>query len=416
MSIEWSKERKKYDNTVYTDLCAEYRNFEKHNDAQGMLEIRNRIATFDKEQARGSQLRSKAKILDSNEDPSSYFIKKEIHQGKKKIVEEIEVNGIKTKKQQEINKAFFDFYSKLYTAEEVANLTHEYVADLPKLETQDSIGDQITLEDINFALKQMENDKSPGPDGLTKEFYLEYIDILGPLLVMLFEAIYAAGHLSETMKLSHITLICKDENSPHLCKNYRPISLLNLDYKIITKILSYKLRPYLPFLVHPDQTCSVKGRNIQDNCSYLRDIVDEINYENDTGMVLSLDQEKAFDRVSHTYLLNLLKEYGFSQRFQNWIRILYSDIYSAVLVNGSVSDKFKITRSVRQGCPLSPLLYVLALEPVLIKIRKDKDIIGCPIPGNRVNPPKLTAFADDCKFPVKNGQVSFKYNRTFCYL
>ena len=116
-------------------------------------------------------------------------------------------------------------------------------------------------------------------------------------------------------------------------------------------------------------------------------------------MVLSLDQEKAFDRVSHTYLLNLLKEYGF--RFQNWIRILYSDIYSAVLVNGSVSDKFKITRSVRQGCPLSPLLYVLALEPVLIKIRKDKDIIGCPIPGNRVNPPKLTAFADDCKFPVK---------------
>ena len=203
------------------------------------------------------------------------------------------------------------------------------------------------------------------------------------------------------MKLSYITLICKNDNIPYLCKNYRPISLLNVDYKIITKILSTRLRVFLPSLIHQDQTCSVKGRSIQDNCHYLRDIMNSINEDNTQGLVLSLDQEKAFDRVDHSYLHNILKMYGFDDKFLTWIKILYKEISSSVIVNNHISDSFNITRSVRQGCPLSPLLYVLALEPVLSKIRKDPLILGCPIPGNRVNPPKLTAFADDCKFVVK---------------
>ena len=206
------------------------------------------------------------------------------------------------------------------------------------------------------------------------------------------------------MKLSYITLICKNDNIPYLCKNYRPISLLNIDYKIITKILSARLRQHLTKLIHPDQTCSVKGRNIQDNCHYLRDIINEINEENTQGLVLSLDQEKAFDRVNHTYLFNILEQYGFSADFRKWVQILYTDIYSSVIVNNHISDRFKLTRSVRQGCPLSPLLYILSLEPVLINIRKDPQVLGCPIPGNRINSPKLTAFADDCKFVVKTNE------------
>ena len=402
MAKEWSRDRKKLADIHYTELCNDYRKYEKEKNATEMGRVKTILTALESEKARGAILRSKAKILDSNEDPSAYFVKKEIHQGRKNLIEEIEIDGAKTKKQPDILKAFQRFYSDLYQADQVNKLTHDYVKDLPKLENEENIGDPITLEDIKNALTQMENDKTPGPDGLTKEFYLTNIDFLGPLLVKLYKVIFADSKLSTSMKLSHITLICKDDTAPHLCKNYRPISLLNIDYKIISKVLSNRLRPLLPMLIHPDQTCSIKGRSIQDNCSYLRDIVDDINYENDTGILLSLDQEKAFDRVDHNYLLDLLKMYGFSQNFLKWIRILYTDICSSVLVNGHVSESFNVTRSVRQGCPLSPLLYILALEPVLVKIRNDKDIQGCPIPGKRTNPPKLTAFADDCKFAVKS--------------
>ena len=398
----WCKRRKKVEDITYGQLCSEYREHEKNKNIAEMTRVKNIIDANEEKKARGEQVRAKAQILDSNENPSAYFVHKEIHQGRKKNIEQIEVNGVLKDKQKEIVNAFKDFYTELYTAEHVQEVSDDYLQGLPKLENNEELGSKITLEEIRLALGQMENNKSPGPDGLSKEFYLQYFDLVAPLLVRLYENVFTNGQLTTSMKNSYITLICKDKNAPHLCKNYRPISLLNTDYKVITKVLSNRLRNYLPMLIHPDQSCSVKGRSIQDNCHYLRDIVDYINDGNETGVLLSLDQEKAFDRVNHNYLMSVLRFYGFDNNFVKWIEILYNDISSSVVVNGHISDPFNVRRSVRQGCPLSPLLYILSLEPVLNQIRKDPNIYGCSIPGKMMNPPKLTAFADDCKFVVKS--------------
>ena len=398
---QWCKLKKKADDITYSQLCSEYREHERNKNVAEMTRVKNIIDTNEKVRAKGAQVRAKAQILDSNEDPSAYFVRKEIHQGKKKTVKQVEVNGVLTDKQDEIVNAFKDFYTELYTAEEAQEVSNEYLQGLPQLDSSEELGGKITLDEIKLALSQMGDNKSPGPDGLSKEFYLRYFDLLAPLLVKLYEHVFINGQLTKSMKLSYITLICKNEKVPQLCKNYRPISLLNTDYKIITKILSNRLRNFLPMLIHRDQSCSVKNRSIQDNCHYIRDIVDHIHDCNDTGVLLSLDQEKAFDRVDHNYLISVLTYYGFHNDFLSWIKLLYHDISSSVIVNGHISDSFKITRSVRQGCPLSPLLYILSLEPVLNKIRNDPTIQGCPIPGNFKNPPKLTAYADDCKFVVK---------------
>ena len=403
VAIEWCRDKKRVEDFQYTRLCKEYRRYESEQNLKEMDRVKGTLDALEQERARGAQIRSKAQILDSNEDPSTYFVKKEIYQGKKKLIEEIEVDGVRTNKQPEITQAFTKFYSQLYKSEPVQELTEQYLSGLNKLE-EDNIGNEISLEDIKLALSQMENNKSPGPDGLTKEFYVTFFEFLGPILVKLYKTVFSKGKLTNSMKLSYITLICKNEKEPHLCKNYRPISLLNIDYKIITKVLSNRLRTLLPKLIHPDQTCSVKGRSIQDNCHYLRDIIEYINSDNATGALLSLDQEKAFDRIDHKYLIDLLKYYGFSHNFINWVSILYTDISSSVIVNGHISQSFNITRSVRQGCSLSPLLYVLALEPVLNKIRSDPIIKGCPIPGNYQTPPKLTAYADDCKFVLQTDE------------
>ena len=105
-------------------------------------------------------------------------------------------------------------------------------------------------------------------------------------------------------------------------KSWRPISLLNVDNKICSKVLSLQLSKVLEFIVDPDQTCSVPGRRITSNLHVLRDVLDYIDRTNETGILISLDQEKAFDRVNRTFLLNLLSHFGFGPSFCFWINTL----------------------------------------------------------------------------------------------
>ena len=197
--------------------------------------------------------------------------------------------------------------------------------------------------------------------------------------------------------MSYITLLCKDDNHVENMKNYRPISLLNVDYKILSKLLCNRLKPLLADIIHPDQTCAVPGRTILDSCSLIRDQVDFCNTGNSPGLLLSVDQEKAFDRVSHQYLCNVLKAFGLSDTFIRWITTLYTDISSCVIVNQHVSAPIAVRRSVRQGCPLSPLLYIMCLKSALHKIRLDAKVVGLRVPGNREST-KAVAFADDSKY------------------
>ena len=116
------------------------------------------------------------------------------------------------------------------------------------------------------------------------------------------------------METSNTLVIFKKGDRKNL-KNWRPISLLNVDYKICSKVLSLRLSKVLEFIVDPDQTCSVPGRKIASNLHILRDVLDYIDRTNETGILISFDQEKAFDRVNRTFLLNLLSRFGFGPSF-----------------------------------------------------------------------------------------------------
>ena len=161
----------------------------------------------------------------------------------------------------------------------------------------------MTLDKMTFALKKMNSNKAPGPDGLTVEFYVKFWDRLGPYLCRVLNACYRAGEMCESMKTSNRRVIFKKGDCKNL-KNWRPISLLNVDYKICSKVLSLRLSRVLEFIVDPDQTCSVPGRKITSNLHILGDVLDHIDRTNETGILISLDQEKAFDRVHCTFLLD----------------------------------------------------------------------------------------------------------------
>ena len=150
----------------------------------------------------------------------------------------------------------------------------------------------------------------------------------------------------------------------------------------------------LDSIVDPDQTCSVPGRTITSYLALYRDTLDYIERTNGTGILISLDQEKDFDRVDRTFLMNLLQHFGFGPSFCNWISTLYHGANMQILVNGWLSDIINLLRGVRQGDSLSPMLYVLCLEVLACKIRNSASIEGFLLPGTKGKRFRASQYAD----------------------
>ena len=353
----------------------------------------------------GVKIRSRAKWLEEGERPTRYFFKLEQTRIRKSRIHAIyDTNGVEVSSQAEIAKAHVDFYTSLFSEEPIdfdkqsdllSSLTNSLSADQSML-----CEGQISLEEITNAVKGLSSGKAPGPDGLSAEFYVKFWDLLGPYLVRVFNSCFINSEMCDSMKMSHTRVVFKKGDAKNL-KNWRPISLLNVDYKICSKALSLRLAKVLEFIVSPDQTCSVPGRKITSNLHALRDILDYIDRTNETGILLSLDQEKAFDRVNRVFLLNLLQRFGFGPSFIRWVSTLYNGASMQIIVNGWLTDPVPLARGVRQGDSLSPLLYILCVETLACKIRQCSEIEGFLLPGARGAQYKVGLYADDTTSFVK---------------
>lgn len=257
------------------------------------------------------------------------------------------------------------------------------------------------MGEVHTALLGMAHNKSPGSDGLPMEFYLAFWEVLGSDLVDVLNASFDVGILPSSQRSALISLIFK-KGDKLLHKNWRPISLLNVDYKLCARALAGCLLKVLQFVIHPDQTCGVRNRYIGENVALLRDVAYFVNQENLSAAILSLDQEKAFDRVDWGVLRSTLRHMGFGPSFVSWVDLLYSQIRSSVLVNGYVSTPFRPTRGVRQGCPLSPLLYVISIEVLAANLRAHPDIVGLSLPCSSDPLPAVSLYADDTSVIVSS--------------
>ena len=171
----------------------------------------------------------------------------------------------------------------------------------------------------------------------------------------------------------------------------RPITLLNIELKILARVLANHLQIVISDLIGPEQTYAVKGRSIQDNLDLIREVLED----GTEAALISLDQSKAFYRVDHQSLVTVLETAGFKPEFRRWISMMYHNPQAVVQVNGRSSRAFAIDCSVRQGCLQSPLLYVLALEPLLRRLRDEGANLalrGVPFAGPLTA--RVFAFAD----------------------
>ena len=297
------------------------------------------------------------------------------------------------------------FYSSLYTScnPDLNDPSFSTIADLklPQLSAKDmtELETEISLDECYYALNAMPENKSPGHDGFGVEFYKTFWDTIGTMFLQTLKYSLSEGELTESQRRAVITLIQKKGKDETLIKNWRPISLLNCDYKIFTKVLSLRIKAYLPKIIHEDQVGFVPDRFIGENIRYIEDLVEYSNRLKEKCILLSIDIEKAFDTLEWDFILHALHKFNFGPNIIKWIRTCYKNIYSTVINNGFSSGWFQIHRGVRQGCSLSCILFVLAIEIMATLIRKNESIVGVNI--NNCNR-KLIQFADDTTCILRN--------------
>ena len=200
-----------------------------------------------------------------------------------------------------------------------------------------------------------------------------------------------------------ITVIHKEGKDPLDCGAYRPISLLGNDVKIISAILANRMQKYLGKLINPDQTGFIPGRQGENNIRRALNVQSVARRSVHPSMLLSLDAEKAFDRVDWSYLNYTMERMGFNLTFIRWINTLNKDPISRVMVNGYCSQFFYLKKGARQGNPVSPVLFALCIEP-LAELRGNDQIEGIVDEGGEMH--KISLFADDILLFIRHPQSS----------
>ncbi|KAJ3592512.1 hypothetical protein NHX12_007639, partial [Muraenolepis orangiensis] len=246
----------------------------------------------------------------------------------------------------QIRRRAVSFYSTLYTSEyeEGETLSEGFCNGLPQVseEANSQLEGPLTIQELQTALQGMQGRRAPGIDGLSVEFYKAYWDVLSHDLLDVFNESLASGSMPVSCRRAVITLLPKKGNLQDI-KNWRPVSLLCVDYKILSKALATRLGKAVEQVIHRDQTYCVPGRSMVDNVHLIRDVLEVSSSLGINTGLISLDQEKAFDRVEHSFLWKVMEKFGFSAGFIAKIKVLYNKIESVLKFNehGLEKDGFK---------------------------------------------------------------------------
>jgi hypothetical protein len=294
--------------------------------------------------------------------------------------------------QNEIKQTIEEFYGKLYTLEKRPGDFDPFIKNIKnKVNTEqfEKLKQPLTGGEIFTALNSLPEGRSPGIDGIPTEFYSEFWDDINQLMLELFNHILEVKSLAKSQKKGLITLLPK-KGDLSLLENWRPVSVLCADYKILSKVLVNRIKPSLQSLINVDQTGALAGRTITDNLQYARNVVLKMENSDTSGAIVSLDFQKAFDRVDRDLIYKILQKLNFPSNIIEYIKILYEESVSIFKVNNQLTGKVPLNRGIKQGCPLAALLYIVYIEPFILTLQNH--IKGIEIGSTQF---KTSCYIDD---------------------
>ena len=232
----------------------------------------------------------------------------------------------------------------------------------------------------------------PWGDGLSNEFYRKFFKSLSVPLLQMARYSFEQGILPISMRRGIISLLPKKGKDTRRVRNMRPLTLINSDYKIIAKALDNRLRTYLPEIIEESQQGFIRSRRISVNLRKSLDIIEFSRWEQVPAMILSVDMEKCFDKISHCAALGALRYFNFGENFIRWVSLFYNDFQVCTQNFGYFSEFFSKQRSVNQGCIISPGIFLLTGEILANKLKLHPEIRGIKIRDVEY---LLSQFADD---------------------
>ena len=413
-TISYSSYKKKSQDQKEFTLLEEIKALEEDFDPSkenSLKEKQKELFEIRQKKLEGVKIRSRARWVEDGEKVSKYFCNLENRNFISKMMPNlVKEDGSLTVDQTDIINETKLFYENLYSYKEVDEVDLDDILnfeDIPKLNENQKLDleGKITLSEALHALKNMANNKSPGSDGFTVEFFKFFWKDIGELLVRAINCGFETGELSSTQKEGIITCIPKGGKPKQFLKNWRPISLLNVSYKIASASISNRLKKILPQLINNDQTGFLSGRYIGENIRTLYDLIAHTEKNNIPGLLLLIDFEKAFDSVAWSFIHKVLDFFNFGEQFKRWISVFYKNTKSCVTVNGHLSSWFKLERGCRQGDPLSPYIFILCVEILAHLIRKNSEIKGIKIHGREY---LVSQYADDTSLILEATEKSLK--------
>ena len=342
-------------------------------------------------QAQGAYIRSRAAYKIDGEKPTKLFCSLEKFNGVQNYVPQLIVtdkDGIESSitNQKEVEKEIFSYYSELFknkddkiefeTIEDFLGPSISY--DLPKLnEAQKSSMDgNITLQEMTKYLKKCKNNVAPGSTGFTNEFFKFFWRDIKYFVINYVDFVFEKNRLAVSQSLGIISIIPKGEKDKRYLTNWRPLTLLNTLYKLISGCIAERIKPSLPNLIHPDQKGFVAGRYIGEAIRTTYDIIEHAKNKKLAGLLLTIDFEKAYDSVSFNFIIKCLKFFNFSNDLIRWVSILLNNFKCVVNHCGNISERFDIGRGCRQGDPIASYLFIICIEILAHKLRADKLVEG----------------------------------------
>lgn len=339
------------------------------------------------EKRKSMDLKQKARIkwmVDGDEN-TKFFHGVINAKNRKQRINGLLINGRWSEDVAEVKNEVFRFFSEKF--KEKTPIRPKFTSSLFRSissQTAQELESVISLEEVKSAVWNCGSERAPGPDGFTFKFLKTFWDIISGDVMKFIRHFEEHGHLGRGCNSSFFTLVPKIKD-PNTLGDYRPISVIGSMYKIIAKILAARMKKVIGEVVGEVQSAYVEGRNILDGPLIMNEIYAWAKRSKKEVLMFKVDFDKAFDSINWDYLDSVLMQMGFGIKWRRWISGCLTSARASVIVNGSPTYEFEMTKGVRQGDPLSPFLFIIAMEGLNVALQSagEQNIFkGIQLPNN----------------------------------